>query len=170
MGAVVAVTREEPSAAELRQQAARCGDGRVACRMLAIAHVLDGRSRAEAARLCGMDRQTLRDWVHRYNADGIQGLSNRTSPGRPAALDPEQMARLKTLVLAGPNRATHGVVRWRCSDLRGVIVEAFEVELHERTVGKLLRKLRLTRLQPRPHNPKRDVEAQEAYKKTSRAL
>ena len=116
MGAVVALTREEPSAAELRQQAAGCGDGRVACRMLAIAPVLDGWSRAEAARLCGMDRQTLRDWVHRYNADGIQGLSNRTSPGRPAALDPEQMARLKTLVLAGPNRATHGVVRWRCSD------------------------------------------------------
>ena len=134
--------------------------------MLAIAHVLDGLPRAEAAQLCGMDRQTLRDWVHRYNVDGIEGLSNRTSPGRPAALDPEQMARLKALVLAGPDRAKHGVVRWRCSDLRGVIVEEFEVELHERTVAKLLRKLRLTRLQPRPHNPKRDVEAQEAYKKT----
>ncbi len=166
MGAVVAVTREESSAAELRQGAAGCGDSRVACRMLAIAHVLDGRSRTEAAQLCGMDRQTLRDWVHRYNADGVEGLSNRTSPGRPAALDPEQMARLKVLVLAGPDRAKHGVVRWRCSDLQDVIEAEFKVELHERTVGKLLRKLRLTRLQPRPCNPKRDLDAQEAFKKT----
>jgi len=169
MGAMVAVTREKLSATELRQGAAGCGDGRVACRMLAIAHVLDGRSRTEAAQLCGMDRQTLRDWVHRYNADGIEGLSNRTSPGRPAALDPEQMARLKALVLAGPEWATHGVVRWRCLDLQGVIEAEFKVELHERTVGKLLRKLRLTRLQPRPYNPKRDLEAQEAFKKTSPA-
>jgi transposase len=173
MGAVVAVTREELSATELRQGAAGRGDGRVACRMLAIAHVLDGRSRTEAAQLCGMDRQTLRDWVHGYNADGIEGLSSRTSPGRPAALDPEQMAWLKALVLAGLDRATHGVVRWRCSDLPGVIEAEFKVELHERTVRKrdealassLLRELRL---QPRPHNPKRDLEAQEAFKKLRR--
>jgi transposase len=82
--------------------------------MMAIAHVLDGQSRSEAARLCGMDRQTLRDWVHRYNADGIEGLCNRTSPGRPAALSSEQMSRLKALVVAGPDPAIHGVVRWRC--------------------------------------------------------
>ena len=170
MGARIEVTRKEHSAVELRPQAAGCGDGRMACRMLAIAHVLDGLSRAKAAQLCGMDRQTLRDWVHRYNADGLVGLSNRTSPGRPAALDPDQMARLRTLVLEGPDQAKHGVVRWRCSDLRGVIVTEFEVELHERTVGKLLRRLHLTRLQPRPHNPKRGLEAQEAYKNTSPVL
>jgi len=134
--------------------------------MLAIAHVLDGRPRTEAAQLCGMDRQTLRDWVHRYNADGIEGLSNRTSPGRPAALDPEQMARLKALVLAGPDRAKHGVVRWRCSDLQGVIKAKFAVEVHERTVG-LLRRLRLRRLQPRPYHPKKDAAGQEAFKEAS---
>src|SRR5271167_446902 len=76
MGRAIEVRRLELSARELRQRASRCGDGRVACRVLAIAHVLEGASRAAAASACGMDRQTLRDWVHRYNGDGIAGLSD----------------------------------------------------------------------------------------------
>ena len=106
--------------------------------MLAIALVLEGALRADAAQSCGMDRQTLRDWVHRYNRDGLAGLSNLPAPGRPPALTPAQMAELKAVVLAGPDPATDGVVRWRCCDLRRVIAERFEVEVHERTVGKLL--------------------------------
>ncbi len=165
MGVAVTITRFEHSVAELRGLAARSVDGAVACRLLAIAHVLDGASRAEAAASCGMDRQTLRDWVHRFNAQGLAGLTNRTSPGRSPALSDAQMAELKGLVLAGPDLVTHGVVRWRCSDLREVIAGRFGVQVHERTVGKLLRRVRLTRLQPRPHNPKRDEAAQEAFKK-----
>ena len=79
------------------------------------------------------------------------------------------MQELKGLVLAGPDLAVDGVVRWRCSDLRTQIKTRFEVELHESTVGKLLRKLGMTRLQPRPCHPKSDPLAQEAYKKTSQA-
>jgi len=165
MGAEVAITLLEHTASDLRQLA-RHNKGRVACRILAIAHIMDGASRSEAAQLCGMERQTLRDWVHRYNAQGIAGLSSRTGPGRPCALSTEQMAQLKALVVAGPDPSKHGVVRWRCADLRGVIQEQFEVAVHERTVGKLLRRPHLTRLQPRPHNPKQDLAAQEAFKKT----
>lgn len=178
MGTAVDVSRLDLSSSDLRREAARCGEGRVACRMLAIAQVLDGASRTEAAEACGMERQTLRDWVHRYNADGIAGLSNTPATGRPAALTPEQMAELKAVVLAGPDPAEHGVVRWRCSDLRGIIAERFEVEVHERTVGKSgkalalprLRRMKLSRLKPRPHNPKRDLAAQEAFRKPSPSL
>ncbi len=167
MGVAVSVTRLDHSSAELRSLA-RVEAGAVACRILAIAHVLDGASRAEAAALCGMDRQTLRDWVHRFNADGIEGLANKAGSGRPPALLEGQMVELRTIVLIGPDLARDGVVRWRCCDLQGVIAERFGVTLHERTVGKLLRRLRLTRLQPRPHNPKRDEEAQALFKRTSR--
>ncbi len=166
MGMAVAVTRRDRSASDLRTLA-RSEAGAVACRILAIAHVLDGASRAEAAALCGMDRQTLRDWVHRFNTEGIDGLTNKTSPGRSPALSDEQMAELRVIVLARPDLAKDGVVRWRCCDLQGVIAERFGVEVHERTVGKLLRRLRLTRLQPRPHNPKRDEGVQEVFKKIS---
>jgi transposase len=166
MGHAIEVTRLELSATELRQRASRCGDGRVACRVLAIAHVLEGASRAAAASACGMDRQTLRDWVHRYNGDGIAGLSDAPRSGRPPALSQAQMEELKELVLAGPDLAHDGVVRWRCIDLCSVIKERFAVEVHERTVGKLLRRMGLTRLQPRPYHPKKDAAAQEAFKKT----
>ena len=77
------------------------------------------------------------------------------------------MAELRALVLAGPDLATDDVVRWRCIDLRLAIKARFDVEVHERTVGKLLRQLELTRLQPRPYHPKKDAAAQDALKKTS---
>ena len=104
----------------------------------------------------------MRDRVHRYNAHGIEGLRDVRDKGRAPALTGEQMQELQALVLAGPDLAEDGVVRWRCVDLRAQIKARFEVEVHERTVGKLLRRLRMTRLQPRPSHPKQDLAAQEA--------
>lgn len=123
--------------------------------------------RTEAARLSGMERQTLRDWVHRYNAEGVAGLSSRVGPGPEPKLNKAQMAELRELVVKGPDAETDKVVRWRCVDLREQIARRFSVEVHERTVGKWLRRLGLTRLQPRPFHLKKDVAAQEAFKKTS---
>ena len=77
------------------------------------------------------------------------------------------MAELKEFVIAGPDPEKDGVVRWRCVDLRAKIAAHFAVTLHKRSVAKLLGKLGLTRLQPRPHHPKKDAAAQEAFKKTS---
>ena len=115
-----------------------------------------------------MDRQILCDWVHRYNAGGAAGLASRVNPGPTPLLNPEQMAELRALVVAGPDPEKDGVVRWRCVDLREQIIRRFSVTLHERSVGKLLRKLGLTQLQPRPSHPKKDAEAQESFKKTLR--
>jgi transposase len=114
-----------------------------------------------------MDRQTLRDWVHRYNHEGLAGLSDGQRSGRPPALSAEQMQDLRDVVLAGPDLALNGVTRWRCIDLCVVIAERYAVVVHERTVGKLLRRMGLTRLQPRPYHPRKDAAAQEAFKKTS---
>jgi transposase len=169
MGKPIAITRTESSANGLRELAARTRDGDVVRRVLAIAMVLEGHSREEVARLNGMDRQTLRDWVHRYNRDGVAGLISRVSPGRPAALNDERMEEFRALVLEGPKLERNGVIRWRCADLRAEIAARWSVLLHERTVGKMLRRLGMTRLQPRPHHPKKDAAAQEAFKKTSPA-
>jgi transposase len=103
----------------LRELASGTHDGAVVRRLLAIALILDGHSRAEAARLNGMDRQTLRDWVHRYNEEGVAGLHSRVSPGRPGALNGAQMEALRGMVLEGPDPERDAVVRWRCADLRG---------------------------------------------------
>jgi transposase len=135
--------------------------------MLALARVREGGSRAEAARAAGMDRQTLRDRVHRYNAEGLDGLSDRRRPGPRPRLSPEQEAELATAVEQGPDPDRDGVVRWRRVDLKALIEARFAVRLHERTVGKVLRRLGFTRLSVRPKHPKADEAAQEAFKKAS---
>jgi transposase len=75
------VRRLDLDAAAFRAHAARTTDARQARRILAIAMVLDGHPRLLAAQVGGMDRQTLRDRVHRYNADGLAGLVDRPRPG-----------------------------------------------------------------------------------------
>ena len=135
--------------------------------MLAIALVLDGWSRTDAAQACGMDRQTLCDWVHRYNAHGIDGLSDLAHVGRKPSLTGEQETELADIVRSGPNRAEHGVVRWRRADLRDVIKAKFGVSFHERSVGKILDKLGFSHISVRPRHPHSDLETQEAFKKTS---
>src|SRR5437588_1568723 len=118
MGGAVAITRVDLTAAELRAAAGREKDGSAARRMLALAMVLDGADRKSAAETCGMDRQTLRDWVHRYNAEGLRGLHDLKTPGPKPKLTAEQQAELAKLVEAGPDPVRHGVVRWRRVDLR----------------------------------------------------
>jgi transposase len=166
MGKAIAITRTELTADELRAAAAKSRDGGTVRRLLALALVLDGHARTEAAKRSGMERQTLRDWVHRYNLDGIKGLKSGHGPGQPPALTAAQMAELKALVIRGPDPEKDGVVRWRCADLRAEVIRRFAVEVTERTIGKWLRKLDLTRLQPRPSHPKKDATAQETFKKT----
>ena len=88
--------------------------------------------------------------------------------GRPPALSAEQLQDLKDLVLAGPDLVIHGVTRWRCLDLSVAIADRYGVVVHERTVGRMLRRMGLTRQQPRPYHPKKDGAVQEAFKNTSR--
>jgi transposase len=119
---------------------------------------------------CGMDRQTLRDWIHRYNAQGLRGLYDLERPGPRPKLTAEQTVELARLVEAGPNPAHHAVVRWRRVDLRDELERRFGVTLHERSIGKVLAKLGYRRLSVRPRHPQTDEEAQEAFKKTSLRL
>ena len=167
MGAPLGITRKDHTSSELRGLSQRCSDGAQVRRILALAMVLEGRPRTEAAELNGMDRQTLRDWVHRYNEAGIRGLKSRRHPGRAPLLTPLQKAELLDLVTAGPDPEIHGVVRWRCVDLQAEVERRFSVKVHVNTISVWLHELGLTRLQPRPHHPKKAPEAEATFKKTS---
>ena len=177
MAIALAVTRTELDSTGLRRAAGRARDADAARRMLALALVLEGHGRTEAAGLCGMDRQTLRDWVHRYNDLGLPGLSNRVPPGCKPRLSPEQEAGVAKMVREGPALSEHGVVRWRRVDLPSspaghggpsarVIEARFGVRLAERGVGDVPRRLGFCRLSARPRHPGHDAAAQEAHKKT----
>jgi len=165
----LAITRSEHSAAGLRREARRTKDSDQTRRLLALALVMEGASRTAAARAVGMDRQTLRDWVIRYNEEGVAGLRDRTRPGRPGQLSEGQLAELARLAEAGPDINVHRVVRWRCADLRMEIKSRFDVEISERHVGRLLKQLGFTRLSVRSRHPRADEAAQEVFKKTSPA-
>lgn len=159
--------RSDYSAAELRRLAARSKDANQSRRLLSLAAVLDGMNRADAARIGGMDRQTLRDWVHRFNAHGPEGLLDTWSKGPEPRLSAEQRGEIARLVEIGPDRAVDGVVRWRRIDLQRIIFERFGVAYHERTVGKLFKALSFSRISARPRHPGQDPEVMEAFKKTS---
>jgi transposase len=166
MGAAVGL-RDDFGADELRRLAAKSKDGAQARRLLALAAVHDGMNRTKAARIGGMDRQTLRDWVHRFNQHGPDGLIDIKPPGRPSKLSEEQKEALKQLVEAGPDPETDGVVRWRCVDLRRVLGRRFGVDLSEVSLGRVLKKLGFSHISARPRHPVQDPEAIATFKKTS---
>jgi transposase len=122
-------------------------------------------SRAEAAVMGGMDRQTLRDWVHRFNAAGPDGLLDNWASGPVPRLSAAQ-TEFARIVEIGPDREVDGVVRWRRIDLKRVIAERFGIDCCERCVGTLLRKLGFSHISARPRHPAQDAETVAAYKKT----
>ena len=113
-----------------------------------------------------MDRQTLRDWAHRFNERGPEGLINAKPSGRPSKLSAEQKEELRQLVEAGPDPQVHGVVRWRCVDLKRVLGERFAVDLSEVSLGRVLKQLGFSHISARPQHPAQDAQAIATFKKT----
>jgi transposase len=157
--------RTDRDPAELRRLARREHDGRVGARLLALANALDGLPRERAAELAGMTGQTLGDWVHRYNAEGVAGLRDRPRPGRPCALDEGRQAALKALILRGPRLERDGCVAWRVRDLCALAERRFGVRYGEGGMARLMKRLDLSRQKARPVHPEADPKARERFKK-----
>jgi transposase len=157
--------RQDLPAAALRRLARHEPDRRAAMRLMAIAHALDGFSRAEAARLAGMERQALRDAVIRYNVEGPAGLHDRPRSGRPEALTEGQQAALKAWVLRGPNPERDGVSAWRLVDVCARAEEAYGVRYSEWGMSRLLKRLGLSRQKTRPRHPQGSAAERAAFEK-----
>ena len=164
MGQAIAV-RTDYTAGEVRRLATRAKDAAQARRLLAIAAVLEGASREDAAEIAGMDRQTLRDWVIRFNERGPDGLINIPSPGVPPKLDATHKAFLARIVEEGPIPAVHGVVRWRLIDLTQWIFEEFRITIAKQTLSRELRAMGYRKLSARPRHYAQATGAIEDFKK-----
>jgi transposase len=158
--------RKDRSPAVLRKLAKAETDARVARRLLAIANALSGMSRAAAAGSAGMDRQTLRDWVIRYNEHGVAGLCDRWQGGRPPRLTADEQAELLAVVLAGPDPEKDGFSAFTREDLVAVAERRFGKSMHPVSMGRLLRRLGLSRQKARPSHPLKDPAAAAAFKKS----
>ena len=155
------------TAGTLRKLAGKATCSRQSRRLLSIAAIYDGMSRADAARIGGMDRQTLRDWVIRFNEAGPEGLIDRWNNGSVRRLSPHQLDELASIVETGPDPESDGIVRWRRVDLKRVIEERFAVVYSERHVSQLLHDLGFSHMSARPRHPNQDARIIEAFKKTS---
>src|SRR3712207_4197454 len=165
MGGRALTIRTEVPATELRRLARREKDRAAAARMQAIAGALEGMTRAEAARLAGMERQALRDAGLRYNAEGLARPYRRPTPRRRARLDEEQRSALRHLVLDGPEVEATGLSAWTLPELCREAEERRGVAYHPSHRGKLMRRLGLSRQKARPSHPKADAAAREAFAK-----
>ena len=164
MGVALAI-RDDLTPEALRRWARGEPTRRAALRMLAIASALEGLSRAEAARLAGMERQALRDAVVRYNAEGIAGLYDRPKSGRPQRLGEAEQAALAARVFTGPDPERDGVSAWTRADLCGWLEERFGKPFHPSSLSRVLKRLDLSRQETRPVHPEADPKAQERFAK-----
>lgn len=152
----------------LRKWARRTTNPRAASRAFAIANALEGMSRAEAARLAGMERQALRDVVLRYNAEGVDGLSDRPRT-RQSRLTEGQQAALRAMILRGPHPERDGVSSWTRADIADLIEQRFGYRYHVSSLSKILRRLGFSRQKTRPSHPNADPKARAAWLKKGAA-
>jgi transposase len=164
MGAALKI-RDDIAPSELRRLARRERDGRVAARMYAIAHALEGMSRAEAARLAGMERQALRDAVVGYNAWGLEGLRDRPKGHPPQLLSEDEEAALKAAILRGPDPQRDGTCSWTRPDLVQWMEAHLGKSCHPASLSHILHRMGLSRQKARASHPKRDPRASEHFRK-----
>jgi transposase len=156
MGRALAL-REDFTAADLKRLARSSRDAGQTRRLLALAVIYDGGSRAEAAETGGVGRQIVRDWVERFNAEGPDGLVSRKPPGNPSKLTDAHRTELVRIVERGPIPATDGVVRWRLIDLAAWVWETFGISVSEATLSRALKALGYSKLSARPRHHARDT-------------
>ena len=164
MGAALPIW-DELTPEALRRHARHEPNRRAALRMLAIANALEGMSRAEAARLAGMERQALRDAVVRYNAEGLAGLRDRPKPGRPERLSEAEQAALAAHVFRGPDPERDGVSAWTRADLCHWLEARFGKTFHPSSLSRVLKRLEMSHQKTRPIHPQVDGAAQERFRK-----
>jgi transposase len=157
--------RADFDAKKTRATARWSKDGPQARRLLALAAIYDGATRAEAAKLGGVTVQIVRDWVENFNKGGPDGLINRKAPGQPSRLNDEHRKALVGIIESGPTPAIHGVVRWRIIDLCQWLFEEFRVSVSKPTLSRELRALGYRKLSARPRHHAQKPEDAEAFKK-----
>jgi len=164
MAAALEIRRDLFSPVELRSRARRERSPRPATRMLAIAKALEGLTRAEAARLAGMERQALRDAVICYNQEGLAGLRDRSKPGRPSTLSEGKQALLRAKILQRPG-LQDGCREWTLPALCRWIEARFAKRLHPASLSRIVSGLDLARQKTRPQHRQADLKAQTAFAK-----
>ena len=165
MGQPLTITRDIDSD-EFDRTLQRERHGSTVRRLQFIRLLLDGATVPEAAEQLGTPERTLRRWVHRFNAEGLEGLRDRDRPGQPTKLAPELVADFKARVRAGAQNGD-GVCALRGEQIRAILAQEYDADYTLGGTYFLLHRLGFSSLVPRPYHPECDLKAQEEFKKTS---
>jgi putative transposase len=164
MAARTRVRDDLHTSADLRRLARSERVPRAARRMLAIANAMEGMSFTEAARVVGIERQSLCDAAKRYNAEGVAGLYDRPKPGRRRKLEAAQEAKLGEIIVQGPDPEVEGISAYTLEDLTEIVEVEFGVTYHPSSMSRVVRRLGFSRQKARPHHPDKDEAAQAAFR------
>lgn len=162
--------RSDFDALKVRAGARASTDAGQTRRLLALAEIYDGSSRTQAAMMCGVTLQIVRDWVVKFNEFGLGGLIDKKPPGQPPLLNAAHLAALAAVVESGPDPAVHGIVRWRIVDLRQWLYDQFQISVSEQTLSRVLRAMNYRRLSARPRHHAQAEGAIEDFKKVFRRV
>ncbi|WP_457094728.1 winged helix-turn-helix domain-containing protein [Microvirga sp. P5_D2] len=166
MGQMLAIRTDIDSPAGLRRRAKKEPSRRAALRrMLAIANALEGMSRADAARVVGIERQSLCDAVRRFNAEELAGLYDHPKGHRKPVLSEGEEAALIARILRGPDPEKDEPSSWTLPDLCHFIEVRFDKPMCPQSMSRVVRRLGLSRQKTRPVHPQRDAKAVEAFEK-----
>ena len=160
---------ESLSATELAKLAKRERDARIRGRIVAVRYLRLGHTVPQASSALGMSERQLRNWVHRYNAEGVAGLRDRPRAGQPPHLAVDQVQRFKQRIRKGA-RSEDRVCVLRGMDVRRILQKEFEAKYSLPGVYFLLHRLGFSSLVPRPKHEQADEQAQAAFKKTSQSV
>ena len=149
---------------ELIKKAKKTRDGRLRIRIQAIALLTKDKKQKEVAEALGISIRAIRNWIDRYNAEGIDGFNEKPRSGAPVKL--KNIDGFRDRVVKGPLLRTDGLVTWSGGQLRKILNKEFQSEYSLSGVYNLLHRLNLSRLSPRPRHPYSNPEEQEAFKKT----
>ena len=159
--------KAQHTAAQLRRLARNEDNRRTRMRLIGIAETIDGADRATAAARADMSDQALRDAIHRYSAEGVEGLRDRPRSGRPCKLSDDQRSTLREIVVEGPDVEAEGLSAFTRDDLVKIACDRWQVDYDPTSMGRIMKGLGLSRQKTRPSNPKKQPGAGEALKKGS---
>lgn len=138
-------------------------NGRMRIRLLALSHIKDGANNTQTAKYLKVSRRSVNDWVKRFNAEGIDGLKEKSRSGRPCLLSLKQLQKLKIFIQENSVKPNGG--RLNASMVLNYIENEFAVEYKLKNIYRLLHQLNFSWITSRSKHPKQSKGVQEDFKK-----
>jgi len=147
---------------QLANNAKKEPNPRVRERLLAVRLVVMGNTVLQAAKAVGLKERQSRNWIHRFNAEGLNGLRDRPRPGQPAKLSRQKEPEFRERIEKGanPKDPTRNL---RIKDIQRILREEFDADYCLWGTYFLLHRLGFSSLVPRPRHPKADQQAQNRF-------